>query len=126
MATKQKAKIKKKEIFWYALASVIALTGLVFVVFGIIGDHLPVLASDNWVRNSEKAWLIPWLNFGYRQAGIILILIGAFIAMLALTLFAREGDRDAERNLRRAQRLAIEQEPVAEAEVVAETKGEEK
>ena len=120
----KKAKLKKKEIFWYALAGVIAVTGLVFVVFGIIGDHLPVLASDNWVRNSEKAWLIPWIHMGYRYFGIILVLIAAFVAMLSLTLFAREGDRDAERNLRRAQRLAIEQEPVAEAEVVAETKEE--
>ena len=101
--------------------TVLGVTGLVFTVFGIVGDHLPVLSSENWIRNSENGWLVPWLGFGYRYAGIILILIAAFIAMLSLTLFAREGDRDAERNLRRAQRLAIEQEDdKPEAEVVAE------
>ena len=115
--------IKKKEIFWYAVAGVIGLTGLVFVIFGIVGDHLPVLSSENWIRNSENGWLIPWIHIGYRYTGIILCLIAAFVAVLSLTLFAREGDRDAERNLRRAQRLAIEQEEVApEAEVVSETK----
>ena len=121
MPEKKKTVLKKKEIFWYCLASLIGLTGLVFTVFGIIGDHLPVLSSENWIRNSENGWLVPWLGFGYRYAGIILIVAAALIAVLCLTLFAREGDRDAERNLRRAQRLAIEQEETKpEAEVVAE------
>ena len=57
---------------------------------------------------------------GYRYVGIILVLVAAFVAMLSLTLFAREGDRDAERNMRRAQRLAIEAETPVEPEVVEE------
>jgi len=121
MPEKKKPALKKLEIFWYVLAGLIGLTGLVFLIFGIVGDHLPVLSSDNWIRNSENGWLIPWIGIGYRYVGIILILAAAFIAMLSLTLFAREGDRDAERNLRRAQRLAIEQEEVKpEPEVVSE------
>ena len=118
---KPKKGLKKKEIFWYVLSGVIALVGIVFIVFGIVGDYLPVLASENWVRISEaQAWPFTWLNLGYRQLGIILVLIAAFVVMLALTLFAREGDRDAERNLRRAQRLAIETEETPAQETVAE------
>lgn len=118
---KPKKGLKKKEIFWYVLSGVIALVGIVFIVFGIVGDYLPVLASENWVRISEaQAWPFTWLNLGYRQLGIILVLIAAFVVMLALTLFAREGDRDAERNLRRAQRLAIEAEETPAQETVAE------
>ena len=118
---KPKKCLKKKEIFWYVFSGVIALVGIVFIVFGIVGDYLPVLASENWVRISEaQAWPFTWLNLGYRQLGIILVLIAAFVVMLALTLFAREGDRDAERNLRRAQRLAIEAEETPAQETVAE------
>ena len=118
---KPKKGLKKKELFWYVLSGVIALVGIVFIVFGIVGDYLPVLASENWVRISEaQAWPFTWLNLGYRQLGIILVLIAAFVVMLALTLFAREGDRDAERNLRRAQRLAIEAEETPAQETVAE------
>ena len=111
----KKMKIKKLELFWYIVAGLFALSGLVFIVFGIIGDHLEMLPSDNWIRTSEAAnWPFTWLKLGYRPVGVILLLIGAFIAMLALSLFAREGDRDAERKLRRQQRLAIENEPVEE------------
>lgn len=111
MAAKKKTKLKKSEIFWYTLAALFGVVGVAFIVIGIIGDYLPVLASDNWVRISESsAWPFAWLHLGYRYLGIILVLIAAFIGMLSLTLFAREGDRDAERNLRRAQRLAIESE----------------
>ena len=122
MSTKKPTKIKGIGKFWYILASIIGVAGLVFVIFGIVGDYLPVLNSENWIKTSEDAWLQPWIHMGYRYFGIILVLLAAFIAMLSLTIFAREGDRDAERNLRRAQRLAIEQEPTVKTEVVEETK----
>ena len=122
MSSKPKTKLKKLEIFWYVLACIFAVAGLAFIVIGIVGDYLPVLASDNWIRTAEKeAWPFTWLNLGWRYIGIILICIGAFIAVLSLSLFAREGDRDAERKLRRAQRLAIESEPT---EPVVETPAE--
>ena len=127
MPTK-KTKLKRKEIAWYVISGILAFVGLVFVVFGIVGDHLPVKASDNWVIISEKAWLSNWSHIGYRVWGIILVAAGALIAAIALTLFAKEGDRDTERAQRRAQRLAIEAEPlpVQEAEVVEAPKEEAK
>lgn len=113
--------LSRKEITWYVIAGILAFVGLVFVVFGIVGDHLPVLSSDNWVLISENAWLKNWSGMGYRYWGLILLAAGTAIAVTSLAFFARSGDRDSERAARRAQRLALESEDVKEAvEVPAE------
>ncbi|MBQ9458173.1 MAG: hypothetical protein IJU64_06730 [Bacilli bacterium] len=118
MANQKKLNLSKKEWFWYILTLFLAFVGLVFAIIGIIGDHLPVKASENWVRVSEKAWLTNWSPLGYRYWGIVLLAGGLIIFALALTLFSRESDRDNERAIRRAQRLAAmsEAENVVEAE----------
>jgi len=121
MAERKKKILKTREIVFYAITGFIGLVGLVFIVFGIVGDHLPVKASDNWVIISEKAWLSNLSGLGYRFWGIILIVAAAVLSAIVLTVSAREGDRDTERAQRRAQRLAIEAEPLP-----AETPSEEK
>ena len=112
MAEKKAKKLSAKEIVWYVLAALLGALGLIFLVFAIVGDFLPVLASDNWVLQSEQTWLTNWSPMGYRYWGLILVGAGALIASIALNYFAREGDRDEERALRRAQRLALEPEVV--------------
>lgn len=123
MPTK-KTFLPRKELVWYAIAVTLATLGLVFLVFGIIGSHLPVKASDNWVKNSENAWLVPWSKMGYRWWGLIILGVGLAIGIIALCVFARSGDRDSERAQRRAQRLALEDEEEEVVEVEAEDKAE--
>ena len=96
MPTK-KTFLPRKELVWYAIAATLATLGLVFLVFGIIGSHLPVKASDNWVKNSENTWLVPWSKMGYRWWGLIILGVGLAIGIIALCVFARSGDRDSER-----------------------------
>ncbi len=115
MNESKKKKISQKELACYIVAGVIALIALVFIIFGIIGNHYQGKASDNWVQVSEKAWLTPWSNMGYRWWGIILMSAAAFIAIVTLLVFARSGDRDEERALRRRQRLMLEEEAGKEA-----------
>ncbi|MBE6127582.1 MAG: hypothetical protein E7182_06375 [Erysipelotrichaceae bacterium] len=105
--SKQAKKLSNKEIFWYVLSGVIGVLGLTSLVFGIVGDHFPGLYEDNWIAASENGWIKAWSHLGYRYWGIILIVVAAFIAVVALTVFAKEGDRDTERALRRQQRLAM-------------------
>ncbi len=110
-------KLSLKEIVWYIIAGFFGLAGLVFLVLGIVGEHLPVLSSENGILLSEAAWLTSWSPLGYRYWGIILVLASSLLAVICLTLFAREGDRDVERALRRAQRLGVtktQDEPKAE------------
>ena len=110
----KKSKLTKKEIVFYSIAAVIGAVGLLFVVFGIVGSHFPGINEDNWIAASEKAWLTNWSGIGYRWWGLILVGIAAVIACISLTVFAREGDRDSERALRRQQRLAMAQEKIVD------------
>ena len=125
---KKKTSLPRKEIAWYVFASFLAVVGLTFIVIGIVGDHLPVKSSDNLVLISEAAWLSNWSHMGYRYWGIILLAAGTLIGCTALTMFARSGDRDSERALRRAQRLAVtsEEEPVVKEVEVTSTELEAK
>ena len=107
MNEKKTKKLSIKETVWYLISAFFGLAGLVFLVVGIVGEHLPVLASENGILLSEKAWLTNWSPLGYRYWGIILILAATLLAVICLTLFAREGDRDVERAARRAQRVGI-------------------
>ncbi len=122
MEKKPAKKLSVKELVWYSIAAFFGLAGLTFLIVGIVGEHLPVLASDNGILISEKAWLTSWSPLGYRYWGLILIGASALLAVVCLTLFAREGDRDSERALRRAQRLGIASEKATE--VPSEPKGE--
>ena len=122
MAEKKARKLSGKEMAWYVIASIFAVVGLTFVIFAIIGDFLPVLAEDNWVTVSEKAWLTNWSPMGYRYWGLILIGVAGVLAAIALNYFAREGDKDEERALRRAQRLGLDEETIVEVPVESETR----
>lgn len=122
MEKKSAKKLSTKEIVWYSIAAFFGLAGLVFLVVGIVGEHLPMLASENGILISEKVWLTSWSPLGYRYWGIVLVGAAALLSVVCLTLFAREGDRDTERALRRAQRLGIAKEEAKEAP--SEPKGE--
>lgn len=118
-------KLGKGELAWYIIAGIFATAGLTFLVFGILGSHLPVKASENWVLISEAAWLTNWSKMGYRYWGLILIGVATLIACIALGVYAKVGDRDKERAIRRQQRLILEAEPEAQPESV-EVKAEDK
>ena len=123
MEEKKSKKLAKGEITVYAIAAFIALVGIAFIIFGLIGSHYPGKDSENWVSISEKAWLVNWSHIGYRWWGVILLLVGALVAVIGLTAYARSGDRDEERALRRRQRLGVA--PVQEVEA-KDVKEEEK
>ena len=117
-------KISNKELAWYVIAGIVGVVGLTSLVFGIIGEHFPGLYSDNWIAAGEAGWLKAWSGLGYRWWGIILLAIAVFLAVVVANVFAKEGDRDVERALRRQQRLAMTQQ-VVEGTVSEETPSQE-
>ena len=114
---KSPKKISNKELTWYVIAIIIGVVGLTSLVFGIIGEHFPGLYSDNWIAAGEAGWIKAWSGLGYRWWGIILLAIAVFLAVVVGNVFAKEGDRDVERALRRQQRLAMSQQVIDNAEV---------
>lgn len=88
--------ISKKELAWYIGAIIIGVTGLVFIVLGIVGDNLPV---DNWLNIVQSA-------FRWRYLGLILLAFGVIVFIITLLVNAKKVDRVNDRAMRRKQRLS--------------------
>ena len=106
---KSVTKISAWEKLWIVIASLFAVAGLTFIVFGIIGSHWAVSYSDNWILTSEVAFTAK-IHLSYRWFGTILLLAGAIISVISLNFFEKKSDADQERAERRAQRMKIIQE----------------
>lgn len=102
----QKQKLTTGEIIWTAICSLIAVGGLFMVVLGIVGDYLPVKASENWILLGEASFQST-MKMNYRWFGVIILLADAIISVIYLNYYAKKSDIDEERALRRQQRLQV-------------------
>ena len=102
----KKIKLSWKELTWYIIGGVIALFGIALMIFGIIGHHISE-RSVNFVKDAE-ATLISKIKipFDFRIWGIIFMLLGVIVVVIALNAFAKKVDREHEKTIRRQQRLA--------------------
>lgn len=99
-------KISAWEKAWIVIASLFAVAGLTFIVFGIVGSHWGVAYSDNWILKSEAKFMAKMV-ISYRWFGAILLLVGAAISVVSLNFFEKKSDADQERAERRAQRMKM-------------------
>jgi drug/metabolite transporter (DMT)-like permease len=104
--SKKTSKMSKGEITWTVLVGLLAFAGLFLIVLGFVGDYLPVKNSENWIMTSEAAFS-KTMQMNYRWFGVILLLGASFIEVIVLNYYARKGDIDEERALRRQQRLQV-------------------
>ena len=96
-------KISVKEFIWYAACGLVATLGVICIVFGIIGDHMGVPESQNFIASFQDK-----INFELRYLGLIFI-GGALIVFIIVLLFnAKRADREVEKKLRRELRVAAQ------------------
>ena len=95
-------KISTKEFIWYAACGLVAVFGLICMIFGIIGYYLP--ATNNFIRDFEKNLKV----LDLRTWGIIFMAIGVIVALIVLLFNAKKADREIEKKTRREQRLAAQ------------------
>ena len=101
-------KVSKLEIFWIVIEGGFGLAGFVMLILGLISDYLPVVYSENSIAQAEQGWMnFVHCSMSFRALGVILILIGAVIAVISLNHYAKKSDADEERAIRRAQRLQV-------------------
>ena len=93
-------KISTKEFIWYAACGLVIVLGLICMVFGIIGYHLP---KPNFVTDFEGK-----IPLELRYWGIIFMAIGVVVGIIALVVNAKKADREVEKKNRREQRLAAQ------------------
>ena len=101
-----KAKRNKSNIFEiivYVLAGLIALWGLTYLVLGLIAENLNVLSSKNELLKASNT-IKRLFGLGFVGWGMILLGIGALLAIIVLAANAKKSDRAFDREARRAAR----------------------
>lgn len=91
-----KKKVSIFEIVWYSLCGASGITGLVFIVLGLVGDF-------------GGQSVVSLRNFS--TPGYICLIAGAVAAAIVLMIFAKGSDRANEAAARRAARLGKVEAP---------------
>ena len=96
-----------KQTVWFVIGAVLFVTGLTFDVLDIIGRSINVAPSKNPILLGDARLKSFFGNrpLGFIFWGIVLLLIGAIIIAITLSLASRNEDRDKERQARKEQRL---------------------
>lgn len=121
-----KTKVTVKEFTWYVIAGILAFIGVTLIIFDIIGDNMGGSAADNWIINAQKA-VSEWskINMDWRGWGLIFFLLGALVAVITLSVFAKGADRLVEKEQRRQARLASIKETTNEEDKTIEVEAKE-
>ena len=109
------------EFVWYILVGLVGIWGLTYIVLGLVASYLPISTEDpGLVEANEK--ILQLFKLDFLGWGLIILAIAAIAAVVVLILFSNKVDRDYEKNVRRAQRLAQLEEEEAKEENIEEQK----
>lgn len=109
------------EFVWYILVGLVGIWGLTYIVLGLVATHLPISTEDpGLVEANEK--ILELFKLDMLGWGLIILAIAAVAAVVVLVLFSNKVDRDYEKNVRRAQRLAQLEAEEAKEENIEEQK----
>ena len=106
-------KVTNKEFIWYLACGLIAFIGVVAVVFGILGYHMP--SQLNFVEELEEK-----MKFELRFLGLILIAGAVVLSIIVLLFNAKKADREIEKKVRREQRIAAQNSKTIEVKQAVE------
>lgn len=112
------------ELVWYIICGLVGIWGITYIVLGLVAEYLPAKYQEgDFVKANEKFASIFKLDwFGW---GLIILAIAAVAAVIVLLIFSSKVDREYEKTVRRAQRIAqleqeeakLEEQQVIDAEV---------
>lgn len=112
------------EFVWYILTGLVGVWGLTYIVLGLVAENLPITSEDKGLVAANASFQKTFgLDFFYW--GLIILAIAAVAAVIVLLLFSNKVDREYEKKVRRAQRLAqLEAEEIKEEEKETAIEGE--
>ena len=118
---KKKFPLHPFELVWYVLCGLVGIWGLTYIVLGIVATHLPISTEDQPLVEANNT-ILRLFKLDFLGWGLIILAIAAVAVVVVLLLFSNKVDRDYEKNVRRAQRLAqLEAEELKE-EAIEEQK----
>ena len=109
------------EFVWYILVGLVGIWGLTYIILGLVASYLPIKTEDPGLVQAN-AKILELFKLDFLGWGLIILAIAAVAAVVVLILFSNKIDRDYEKNVRRAQRLAQLEEEEAKEESIEEQK----
>ena len=109
------------ELVWYILVGLVGIWGLTYIVLGLVASYLPIQSEDPALVKAN-AKILELFKLDMLGWGLIIFAIAAVSAVVVLILFSNKVDRDYEKNVRRAQRLAQLEVEEAKEESIEEQK----
>ena len=108
-------KVTNKEFAWYLGCGLIIFLGLLALIFGVIGYHMPGTDGLNFIQAFEEK-----LKLELRYIGLILIGGGVALLLVVLLYNAKKADREVEKKIRREQRIAAQSSKTIEVKQAVE------
>lgn len=109
------------ELVWYILVGLVGIWGLTYIVLGLIVSYLPIKTEDPGLVEANKK-ILELFKLDFLGWGLIILAIAAVAGVVVLIFFSNKIDRDYEKNVRRAQRLAQLEAEEAKEEAIEEQK----
>ena len=122
---KKKFPLHPFELVWYVLCGLVGIWGLTYIVLGIVATHLPISTEDQPLVEANNT-ILRLFKLDFLGWGLIILAIAAVAVVVVLLLFSNKVDRDYEKNVRRAQRLAqleaeeLKEESIEEQKIVVD------
>ena len=118
---KKKLPLHPFEFVWYILVGLVGIWGLTYIVLGLVASYLPISTEDPGLVEANET-ILKTFKLDMLGWGLIILAIAAVAAVVVLILFSNKVDRDYEKNVRRAQRLAQLEAEEAKEDDIAEQK----
>lgn len=111
------------EVIFYVISGLLALFGIILIIFSVIGDYLP---RDNFIKNAENATLPIFgiSGFSWRYYGIILVFIALVIFLITVYVRSKSSDKSETLQENKSKRTTLNVEAIEsnEKQVTSETK----
>lgn len=117
----KKLKVSVFELVWYILCGLVGLWGLTYVVLGLLAKYLPIIGSENPIRQASDAYAKVF-GMGFLAWGLIHCFVAAVLSIIVLLISSKKYDRDVEKAQRRA---AIRATTLSQLENLEEEKTDE-
>ena len=103
---KKKSPLHHFEWVWYIICGLVGIWGLTYIVLGLICNFLPITKEDKGLVKYNYGAFTKAFGLDMLGWGLIILAIAAVAAIVVLLLFSNKVDREYEKNVRRAQRIA--------------------
>ncbi len=103
--SKKQHRISWKEWIFLGIAIFLGVSGLALLITGLVGDNLGIALNLNPIKQAEIAMDSAGFHMNFRNLGLVILAVGALVAIITLLVNAKKSDREHDRRMRRLERL---------------------